>query len=79
MGTITQEEEKEMADQISITSPVSVESDCKQRVAYDLLNKIAYHTGDDAQKKDKKYWLTLYCQCHKAVSGVSLGGILKEE
>lgn len=69
-----------MGDQrIDITSPMSIESDCKTRVAYDLMSKIAVHTGDNEQKKDKKYWLILYRQCWKAVDGFDIQQILQED
>lgn len=69
-----------MADQrIDVTSPVTIESDSKQRVAFNLALKIDDHSGLEFEQKDRKYWLTLYRQCHKAVNGQSLEGILKEE
>lgn len=69
-----------MADQsMSISSPVKVESDCKQRVAFDLMSRIDSHISLDRAQKDRKYWLTLYRQCYKAVSGNLLEDILQEE
>ncbi|MBW4055992.1 MAG: hypothetical protein HIU83_11460 [Proteobacteria bacterium] len=69
-----------MADQsISVSSPVKIESDCKARVAFDLMEKIARYTSDENQRKDKKFWFTLYRQCHKAVNHTNLEGILKED
>lgn len=78
-GTITQEEGSIMADQVTVTNPVKIESDSKQRVAYDLAMKIADHSGLPFEQKDKQYWLTLYRQCYKAVTGHSIEGILKED
>ncbi|MCK4621530.1 MAG: hypothetical protein KAT62_04865 [Desulfuromonadales bacterium] len=66
-----------MAENLSISGPVEIQSDSKQRVAYDLMGKIAYH--DKAAQKDKKYWLSLYCQCLKATTGSDIEFILKEE
>ena len=69
-----------MADQkVDVTSPISIMSDSKQRVAYDLMNKIDSYSNIKSDQKDKKYWFTLYRQCHKAVNNASLEGILKEE
>lgn len=69
-----------MADQnMKVTSPVKIESDAKQRVALDLALKIDDHSGLEFKQKDKKYWLTLYRQCYKAVSGQALEHILEEE
>ena len=63
-----------MADQT-----VKVVSDTKERVAYDLMNRIASETRDSSQMNDKKYWLSLYRQCYKAADGCALETILKEE
>lgn len=69
-----------MADQnMKVTSPVKIESDSKQRVAFDLAMRISDHSGLKFEQKDKKYWFTLYRQCYKAVIGSSLESILKEE
>jgi hypothetical protein len=68
-----------MAEQdIKVTSPVKIESDSKARVAFELMDKIDGYTSDDAMRKDKKYWLSLYLQCYKAANGYSLESILKE-
>lgn len=69
-----------MADQsMNINNPVKIESDSKARVAFDLMNKIVTYTATDAQKKDPKYWFTLYVQCHKAASGSNLKYTLQED
>jgi len=68
-----------MADQVSLTSPVTVVSDSKQRVALDLTSRIDSYSDLDRKQKDRKYWLTLYCQCYKAVDGCSIGAVLKED
>ena len=68
-----------MADQnMKVTSPVAIESDCKQRVALDLATKIDQYSQLDRNQKDKKYWFTLYRQCYKAVEGYELPQILQE-
>ncbi|MDD2540630.1 MAG: hypothetical protein PHH28_06250 [Desulfuromonadaceae bacterium] len=68
-----------MADQVSITSPVSIESDSKERVAFDLACKIDYYSSLKAENKDKRYWLSLFRQCRKAVYGKTLEQILQED
>jgi hypothetical protein len=68
----------DMADSsVSISNPVSIESDSKQRVAYDLMIKIDW--ADQSKVKDRSYWLTLYRQCYKATSGHALKSILQED
>jgi hypothetical protein len=56
-----------MADSVRITSPVSVEQDSKERVAYDLMQEIARHEEMDKQEP-RRYWLELYNQCLSVVS-----------
>lgn len=68
-----------MADKVNIESPVIVESDSKQRVAFELMDRIDTCGNVKPDQKDKKYWLTLYRQCYKAVSGSSLSEIIKED
>lgn len=53
-------------------------SDSKQRVAYDLMLQISHSASEDKNKKDRSYWLTLYCQCYKATSGDGLSSVLNE-
>lgn len=69
-----------MAEQSTkIDGPVHVVSDSPQRVALDLLRLIDGYSNLKREEKDKKYWLTLYRQCHKAVNGHKLESILTEE
>lgn len=68
-----------MADQVTVVSPVKVVSDSTARVAFELMEKIAYKTGDDNQRKNKEFWLTLYRQCYKAANGDLLKYILQDE
>ena len=68
-----------MSDNINISSPVKIESDSKARVAFELMEKIVRNTSDEAQRKDKTYWLTLYRQCYKATNGDLLKYILQDE
>jgi len=66
---------------LSVSGPVSVVSDAKQRVAFDLMKHIgnACFDTDKASQKTKDYWLKLYRQCYKAANGGSLESIQKEE
>lgn len=69
-----------MADQsINVTSPVKVVSDSTARVAFELMEKLAYKTGDEKQRESKEYWLTLYRQCYKAAEGSHLKRILQDD
>ncbi|NMF90992.1 hypothetical protein [Aromatoleum petrolei] len=68
-------------ESVSVSGPVSVVSDAKQRVAFDLMKFIGekcYATDRGAQET-KDYWLKLYRQCYKAANGGSVESILKEE
>jgi len=55
---------------------VNVTNGSKERVAYELMEKI--HVYESDAKKDRKYFLTLYRQCLKATAGQNLESILKE-
>jgi len=67
-----------MADKIDINNPVTIESDSKERVAFDLTKLIDSYSGLKADQKDKKYWLGLYRQCFKATKGYALTRIFDE-
>ena len=66
---------------------MTVQDNSKERVAFDLMNKI--YSGEyeyqkprgDGQERsyDRKYFLTLYCQCLKATRGFGLDSALKED
>ena len=67
-----------MTDNVAVSGPVTVRADSSHRVAYELMEKIAgREEANDAQKKTRDYWLTLYFQCHKATVSNSLESILK--
>jgi hypothetical protein len=69
-----------MAESVNVSGPIDIRSDSRQRVAYDLMDKISrYEEGRDNDKKRRDYWLTLYNQCYKAASGSSLQSTLKAE
>jgi hypothetical protein len=61
---------------VKISSPVKVASDSPHRVALDLAMQISYA---EKGQQDRRYWLTLYRQCYKAVNGHQLESILKAE
>jgi hypothetical protein len=64
-----------MADDVRVTNPVSIESDSKARVAFDMMMFIGEHV-EAGDKSNREYWLTLYSQCHKAASGQLLKYVL---
>jgi hypothetical protein len=69
-----------MSNNSSISGPVEIRSDSKERVAYDLMSRIAVlEDTSDQQRASKSYWFGLYRQCFKAVSGDTLESILKED
>jgi hypothetical protein len=55
---------------------VTVENDSAERVAYDLMERIA---SLESGEHNREYFLTLYCQCLKATSGYTLSNVLKDE
>lgn len=60
--------DEKMADQrVDISGPVSIDSDSKYRVAFDLALKIDSYSEVTMDKKDKKYWINLYLDCRAAV------------
>lgn len=58
-----------MTDQMKISGPVRVESDSKERVAFDLMVRID-HDGPTPPKRDEKYFLSLYARCLRAAKGL---------
>jgi hypothetical protein len=47
-----------------ISGPVTVQSDCKERVAFDLMHQVSYA---EKGEKDRGYYLTLYYECLQVV------------
>lgn len=67
-------------ESMSVSGPVEVESGSKQSVAFKLMQHISsWEEVPSEQKKNRRYWLTLFRQCYKATNGSSLESILKEE
>lgn len=64
---------------------VKFQDNSKERVALDLMDKIFYYENKNGrgagQEKsyDRKYFLTLYCQCLNATRGFGLKSALKED
>jgi hypothetical protein len=66
-----------MTENVHVSGPIDINPDSKSRVAYDLTLLIARHEKMDAEKGSRDYWLSLYCQCHKATTGLPLKHILE--
>ena len=67
-------------ESVTVSGPVEVQSASKQSVALKLMQHISsWEDAPDVQKKDRKYWLTLYRQCYKAANGSSLESVLKAD
>ena len=62
-----------MSDSITVTKPIEIKDNSIERVAFDLMEKIAQaeHAKQDnfREPNSREYYLTLYRQCHKIVSG----------
>lgn len=60
-----------MSDSLKISGPITVKSDDKHRVAFDLMREIAsFETGiSNREKNPREYYLELYNECLKVVSG----------
>lgn len=59
-----------MSDRVTLTGPVSVQSDSKERVAYDLMKLIQNNEG--ARARSRHEILELYTQCYQATSGTGI-------
>lgn len=67
-----------MADQMSISGPVTVQHDGASRVAYDLMiNIVNWENPTPEQKRSREYWLTLFHQCMMATKSNSLSSVLR--
>lgn len=72
-----------MSDSITVTRPIEIKDNSVERVAFDLMARIAEvekATGNDEDRTSnpREYYLKLYNQCHKVVSwsGVDVKDIL---
>lgn len=68
-----------MADKMSIEGPVKVQpvDASPARVAFEFMKFLSHVGSTEEERSKREYWLTLYCQCHKAASGYSLKSILE--
>ena len=59
-----------MADtSTKIAGPVRIHSDSKERVAFELMERVA--NFEETKPKDKKYWLGLYREALHAVQDLA--------
>jgi hypothetical protein len=66
-----------MADtSTKISGPVEIEQTSQEAVAFKLMQQISDYERSTSIAKDRKYWLSLYCQCYKATKGYALEDIL---
>jgi hypothetical protein len=49
-----------MADNMSVTGPVMINHDGAHRVAWDMVKHIDAYSTVEKDKKDERYWLTLF-------------------
>ena len=49
-----------MADNMSVTGPVMINHDGAHRVAWEIAKHIDSCSNLEADKKDERYWLTLF-------------------
>jgi hypothetical protein len=69
-----------MADSRTISGTVTTRTnDSGERVAYDLMEKIATHESIamTEERKKRDYWIKLYHQCFRATRGATPEDILK--
>lgn len=73
-----------MLDKTEISKPIEIKDNSVERVAFDLMEKIAYlenATNDGyLQPNTREYFLKLYNQCHKVVDNrnVKILDLLKD-
>ncbi|MGE8572938.1 MULTISPECIES: hypothetical protein [unclassified Acinetobacter] len=65
-----------MVDKTEISKPIEIKDNSIERVAFDLMDRIAYlenATGEGYLKPNsREYFLKLYNQCHKVVNRTSV-------
>jgi cytochrome c-type biogenesis protein CcmH/NrfG len=62
-----------------LASAVLVTSSSTEMAAFELMKHLAQWENLSEGQKDRKYWLTLYAQCLRAVQGDNPKRILTEE
>lgn len=60
-----------MTDSIKIHGPVKIQSESVAQVAFDLMEKIAFHEPKETHPRSREYWIKLYYKCHQVASGYS--------
>ena len=65
---MAQAKTKVKALNFKVQGPIHTQFDSAQRVAFDLMSRIA-HAEAGAKKGDEKYLLELYARCLKVVMG----------
>lgn len=58
-----------MSDPTQVSGPVEVRAGSRERVAYDLMSRIAGHEAKEQHPKTREYWLKLYAQCYEVTGG----------
>ncbi|HCV3128872.1 TPA: hypothetical protein OV565_002947 [Acinetobacter baumannii] len=72
-----------MVDKTEISKPIEIKDNSIERVAFDLMEKIATAEMERGfltkEQKKRDYWLKLYNQCHKVVNhhGIDVDHLLK--
>lgn len=78
-----------MVDKTEISKPIEIKDNSVERVALDLMEKIAMHEVGSSmsqnksvydEQKKRDYWLKLYNQCHRTVysANANIDLILKD-
>lgn len=63
------------SDTMTISSPISIKDNSKERVALELLQIVTRYESKEDNSKNRAYWLTLYSQCLQATSGLDIESI----
>lgn len=67
-----------MVDNVSVSGPIEIKDNSLERVAFDLMSRIAHNESGHATdpnkevrsaQKNRKYWLNLYSECLHVVNG----------
>lgn len=58
-----------MTDSVRIQGPVEIKGDSRERVAFDLMEKINKYNADTNIAKNEAYFFNLYRQCLRVVEG----------
>ena len=63
-----------MSNDLKVSGPIEIKDNSAERVAYDLMGRIAYaEDGNQKQESNPRdYYLELYYQCLKTVKGSDL-------